>query len=139
MKLYVILSNLSSSNLVPSKIVCFVMSRANQNLKASQQNVLENLYPVIKLMIEFIAVNTKKKSTRLTKASGFKFFCIFLYFQLQEPSHEYKNPKKISQISNYFISTLKNELQFHFFSLISVDAKLLIRFLRRTVNKTSLN
>ena len=92
------------------------MSRANQDLKTSQQNVLENLYPVIKVMIEFIAVNTKKKSTRLTKASVFKFFCIFLYFQLQETSHEYKNQKKISQIFNYFISTLKNELQFHFFS-----------------------
>ena len=36
------------------------MSRANQDLKTSQQNVLENLYPVIKVMIEFIAVNTKK-------------------------------------------------------------------------------
>ena len=60
MKLHVILSNLSSSNLVPSKIVCFAMSRANQDLKTSQHNVLENLYPVIKVMIEFIAVNTKK-------------------------------------------------------------------------------
>ena len=116
MKLHVILSNLSSSNLIPSKIVFFAMSRANQDLKTSQQNVLENLYPVIKVMIEFITVNTKKKSTRLTKASVFKFFCIFLYFQLQETSHEYKNQKKISQIFNYFISTLKNELQFHFFS-----------------------
>ena len=77
MKLHVILSNLSSSNLVPSKIVCFVMSRANQDLKTSQQNVFDNLYPVIKVMIEFITVNTKKKSTRLTKASVLKFFLYF--------------------------------------------------------------
>ena len=60
MKLHVILSNLSSSSLVPSKIVYFVMSRANQDLKTSQQNVLDNLYPVIKVMMEFIAINTKK-------------------------------------------------------------------------------
>ena len=68
MKLHVILSNLSSSNLVPSKIVCFVMSRANQDLKTSQHNVLENLYPVIKVMIEFIAVNTKKKINPINKS-----------------------------------------------------------------------
>ena len=36
------------------------MSRANQDLKTSQQNVFENLYPVIKVIIEFITVNTKK-------------------------------------------------------------------------------
>ena len=52
------------------------MSRANQDLKTSQHNVLENLYPVIKVMIEFIAVNTKKINP-LTKASVFTFFLYF--------------------------------------------------------------
>ena len=44
MKLRIILPNLSPSNMVPSKIVCFVMGRVNPNLKTSQQNVLENIY-----------------------------------------------------------------------------------------------
>ena len=73
MKLRIILANLSPSTLVPSKIVCFVMGRANPDLKTSQQNVLENLYTVIEVMTEFIAVNTKK-STQLTKALVFNFF-----------------------------------------------------------------
>ena len=73
MKLRIILPNLSPSNLVPSKIARFDLGRANLDLKTSQQNVLENLYTIIEVMTEFVAVNTKK-STQLTKALVFNFF-----------------------------------------------------------------
>ena len=73
MKLRIILPNLSPSNMVPSKIVCFVMGRVNPNLKTSQKNLLENLYTIVEVMKEFIAVSTNK-SIQLTKALVFNFF-----------------------------------------------------------------
>ena len=70
----------------------FCHGQSKSRLKTSQQNVLENLYNIIEVMTEFIAVNTKK-STQLTKALVFNFFRNFLYFQLQESPHENKNQK----------------------------------------------
>ena len=58
-----ILSNLSSGNLVSSKIVCFVMGRASPDSETSLQNVLVNFYTIMEVMTEFIALNTKT-STR---------------------------------------------------------------------------
>ena len=62
----------------------FCHGQSKSRLKTSQQNVLENLYNIIEVMTEFIAVNTKK-STELTKA--------LVVSQLQETPHENKNQK----------------------------------------------
>ena len=51
----------------------FCHGQSKSRLKTSQQNVLENLYNIIEVMTEFIAVNTKK-SIQLTKALVFNFF-----------------------------------------------------------------
>ena len=94
MKLRIILPNLSSSNLVPSKIVCFDLGRPNLDLKTSQQNVLENLYTIIEVMTEFVAVNTKR-STKLTKALVFNFFFVLSYtFNFRKPHMKTRTRKR---------------------------------------------